>query len=134
MYRWGKGRAAGRVGSDFLSAIVSRVGSGRVNVSPGRVRSKSGPWTTLEHICHVSDELEGRDIINIVYKQNFINRMLLDQWCSSFPTFEILRFSWWAARVGTMFSSLLYSCCCNFRIRTIRYFLQTRWPASFRFE
>ena len=48
MYIWGKGRAAGRVGSDFLSAIVGRVGSGRVNVSPGRVGSKkSDPWTTL---------------------------------------------------------------------------------------
>ena len=31
----GKGRAVGRVGSDFLSAIA-----GRVNVSPGRVREK----------------------------------------------------------------------------------------------
>ena len=114
-------------------------GSGWVRLSVGstfrRVGSKkSNPWTTLEPICHVSDELEGRDIINIIYKQNFINRMLLDQCRSGLSTFEILRFSWFAARVGTMFSSLLYSCCCNFRIRTIRYFLQTLWPASFRFE
>ena len=43
-----KGPAAGRVGSDFLSAISGRVGSGRVNVSPGRVESKkSDPWITL---------------------------------------------------------------------------------------
>ena len=43
MYIWGKGQAAGRVGSDFLSAIA-----GRVYVSPGRVGSKkSDPWTTL---------------------------------------------------------------------------------------
>ena len=33
----GSGRGSGRVGSDFLSQ--SRVGSGRVNVSPGRVGS-----------------------------------------------------------------------------------------------
>ena len=32
---WGKGQAAGRVGSDFLSAIA-----GRVNVSPGRRQEK----------------------------------------------------------------------------------------------
>ena len=49
MHIWEKGRAAGRVGSDILSAIAGRVGSsGRVNVSPGRVGSeKSDPWTTL---------------------------------------------------------------------------------------
>ena len=29
MYIWGKGRAACRVGSDFLSAIAGRVGSGQ---------------------------------------------------------------------------------------------------------
>ena len=41
----GKGRAAGRVGSDFLSAIAGRVGSGRFNASPGRVGSKkSDPY------------------------------------------------------------------------------------------
>ena len=27
---WGKGRASGRVGSDFMSAVAGRVGSGRV--------------------------------------------------------------------------------------------------------
>ena len=44
----GEESGAGRVGSDFLSAIAGRVGSGRVNVSPGRVGSKkSDPWTTL---------------------------------------------------------------------------------------
>ena len=37
----GSGRGSGRVGSDFLSAIVGRVRSSRVNVSPGRV--DSGP-------------------------------------------------------------------------------------------
>ena len=37
MYIWGKGRTAGRVGSDFF--VAGRVGSGRVNVSPGRVGS-----------------------------------------------------------------------------------------------
>ena len=40
MHIWGKGRAAGRVGSDFLSTIAGWVGSGRVNVSPGRVQEK----------------------------------------------------------------------------------------------
>ena len=43
---WGKGWDAGRVGSDFWRQ--SRVWSGRVNVSPGRVGGKkSDPWTTL---------------------------------------------------------------------------------------
>ena len=36
----GKVRAAGRVGSDFLSVIAGRVGSSRVNVWPGRVQEK----------------------------------------------------------------------------------------------
>ena len=48
MYIWGKGRAAGRVGSDFLSAIAGRVGSGQRFAGLGRVGSKkSDPWTTL---------------------------------------------------------------------------------------
>ena len=48
MYIWRKGRAAGRVGSDQTFCRQSRVGSGRVNVSPARVGSKkSDPWTTL---------------------------------------------------------------------------------------
>ena len=48
MYMWGKGRAAGRVGSDFSSAIAGRVGSGQRSSSSGRVGSnKSNPWTTL---------------------------------------------------------------------------------------
>ena len=34
----GKGRAAGRVGSGQTFCRQSRVGSGRVNVSPGRGR------------------------------------------------------------------------------------------------
>ena len=39
MYIWGKGRAAGLVGSDFLSAIVDRVGSTfrRVGSGPRKV-------------------------------------------------------------------------------------------------
>ena len=42
-YIWGKGLAAGRV-----RLFLGNRGSGRVNVSPGRVGSKkSGPWTTL---------------------------------------------------------------------------------------
>ena len=48
MYIWGKGRAAGRVGSDFLSVIAGRVGSGQRFAGSGRVGSKkSDPWTTL---------------------------------------------------------------------------------------
>ena len=48
MYIWGKGWAAGRVGSGQTFCQQSRVGSGRVNVSPGRVQEKwpvdnSGP-------------------------------------------------------------------------------------------
>ena len=42
----GKGRAAGRVGSDFLSAIAGRVGSTFRWVGSGRFQ-KSDPWTTL---------------------------------------------------------------------------------------
>ena len=40
MYIWGKGRAAGRVGSDFLSAIAGRVGSGQRFTGSGRVQEK----------------------------------------------------------------------------------------------
>ena len=39
MYIWGKGRAAGRVGSGQTFCRQSRVGSGRVNFSAGRVGS-----------------------------------------------------------------------------------------------
>ena len=41
MYIWGKGRAAGRVGSDILSAIAGRVGSGQCFAGSGRVQEKS---------------------------------------------------------------------------------------------
>ena len=40
MYIWGKGRAAGRVGSDVLSAIAGRVGSTFRRVGSGRVYEK----------------------------------------------------------------------------------------------
>ena len=40
MYIWGKGRAAGRVGSEFLSAIAGRVGSTFRRVRSGRVQDK----------------------------------------------------------------------------------------------
>ena len=40
MYIWGKGRAAGRVGSDFLLAIAGRVGSTFRRVGSGRVQEK----------------------------------------------------------------------------------------------
>ena len=44
----GSGRGSGRVGSGQTFCRQSRVGLGRVNVSPGRVGSKkSDPWTTL---------------------------------------------------------------------------------------
>ena len=43
MYIWGKVRATGRVGSDFLSAIAGRVGLGQRFAGS----NKSGPWTTL---------------------------------------------------------------------------------------
>ena len=39
MHIWGKGRAAGRVGSGRVRFFVGNRGSGRVNVSPGRVGS-----------------------------------------------------------------------------------------------
>ena len=46
----GSGRGSGRVGSDFLSAIAGRVGSGQRFGGSGRVGSKkSDPWTTLRH-------------------------------------------------------------------------------------
>ena len=48
MHIWGKGRAAGRVGSDFLSAIACWVGPGQRFAGSGRAGSKkSDPWTTL---------------------------------------------------------------------------------------
>ena len=40
MYIRGEGRAAGRVGSDFLSAIAGRVGSTFRRVGSGRVQEK----------------------------------------------------------------------------------------------
>ena len=40
MYIWGKGRAACRVGSDFLSAIAGRVRSTFRRVGSGRVQEK----------------------------------------------------------------------------------------------
>ena len=40
MYIWGKSRAAGRVGSDFLSAMSGRVGSTFRRVGSGRVQEK----------------------------------------------------------------------------------------------
>ena len=50
MYIWGKGRAAGRVGSDRL--FVGNRGSGRVG--SGRVGSKkSDPWTYCERHSHI---------------------------------------------------------------------------------
>ena len=36
----GKGRAAGRIGSDFFSAIAGRVGSGQRFAGSGRVQEK----------------------------------------------------------------------------------------------
>ena len=51
----GKGRAAGRVGSDFLSAIAGRVGSGqRFGGSGPRKVTRGQLWHTVE---------EGLDII-----------------------------------------------------------------------
>ena len=40
MYIWGTGRASGRVGSDFLSAMVGRVGSTFRRVGSGRFQEK----------------------------------------------------------------------------------------------
>ena len=42
----GEGSGRGRVGSGQTFCRQSRVGSGWVNVSPGRVQ-ESDPWTTL---------------------------------------------------------------------------------------
>ena len=45
--RKGSGRGSVRVGSDFLSAIAGRVGSGQRFAGSDRVGSKkSDPWTT----------------------------------------------------------------------------------------
>ena len=45
---WEKGREKSRVGSDFVSTIAGRVGSGQRLAGPGWVGSKkSDPWTTL---------------------------------------------------------------------------------------
>ena len=54
----GSGRGSGRVGSDFLSAIAGRVGSGQGFDGLGRVGSKkSDPWTTLNHLTPISLEI-----------------------------------------------------------------------------
>ena len=52
----GKGRAAGRVGSCQACCRQSRVGSGRVNVSPGRVQEK---WPVDNSAIESKKELEG---------------------------------------------------------------------------
>ena len=71
MYIWGKGRAAGRVGSDFLSAIAGRVGSGQRFAGSGRVGSKkSDPWTTLK-LCIVI-ESHGECKYNYVFDQGWV--------------------------------------------------------------
>ena len=44
MHIWGKGQAAGRVGSGRVRLFVGNRGSGRVNVSPGRVGSGPRKW------------------------------------------------------------------------------------------
>ena len=43
MYIWGKGRAVGRVGSDYLSAIAGQVGSGQRFAGSGRVAQEKWP-------------------------------------------------------------------------------------------
>ena len=61
------GRVGPRVGSDFLTEIAGRVGSGQVNVSPGRVK-KSDPWTTLilpDELCGVHAFRSVLSIINV---------------------------------------------------------------------
>ena len=70
MYIWGKGRAAGRVGTDFLSAIAGRVESGQRFAGSGRVGSKkSDPWTTLiEH-----NLLGGHDLLSIIHRAWFLH-------------------------------------------------------------
>ena len=78
MYIWGKGRAAGRVESDILLAIVGRVGSGLRFAGSGRVQ-ESDPWTTLHHMRYAlvpitessprADNKFGRNfIIHMLYK------------------------------------------------------------------
>ena len=67
MYIRKKGRAAGRVGSGQTFCRQSPVGSGRVNVSPGRVGSeKNDPWTTLEPLFD-SCSLAAFGLSNLVY-------------------------------------------------------------------
>ena len=59
----GKGRDAGRVVSGQTFCQQSRVGSGRVNVSPGRVGSKkSDPWTTLPDMQMITAYAYDHDI------------------------------------------------------------------------
>ena len=49
MYIWRKGRTAGRVGSDFFSAIAARVGSDQRFAGSGRIQEK---WPVDNSVVH----------------------------------------------------------------------------------
>ena len=65
MHIWGKGRAAGRVGSGRVRLFVSNRGSGRVGSTFCRVGSKkSDPWTTLYYLYYYCTTRGcGRDLL-----------------------------------------------------------------------
>ena len=58
MYIWGKGRAAGWVVLDFLSAIAGRVGSGQRFAGSGPRKVTRGQLC-LEHVLTVTDTNSG---------------------------------------------------------------------------
>ena len=63
MYIGGKGRAAGRVGSDFLSAIAGRVGSTFRRVGSSRVQEK---WPVDNSALHTAQSFEQNSIHEIL--------------------------------------------------------------------
>ena len=78
MYKWGKGRTAGRVGSDFLSVIAGRVGSGQRFAGSSRVQ-ESDPCTTLIQLSTVTIKLIFhilRFILNFTYSFIFFENSL----------------------------------------------------------
>ena len=70
MHIWGKGRAAGRVGSGQTFCRQSRVGLGRVNVSPGRVGSGPRKVTRGQHSAMYYC-LQMKEVLRYLFQQAF---------------------------------------------------------------
>ena len=78
MYIWGKGRAAGRVGSGQTFCRQSRVGSGQRFAGSGRVQEK---WP-VDIKLHELDDV-------------FVNKMWMEEFCDNYiymPVIQIVTY------------------------------------------